>query len=65
MWQSLKFCLAIVGQRHFSKDVQQLLLVVVSNVSKYHFCDRFIYSDTPDCLDTRKRYLLVRGEITK
>ena len=65
MWQSLKFCLATVGQRHFSKDVQQLPLLVVSSVSKYHFCDRFIYSDPPDCLDTWQRYVLVYGEITK
>ena len=57
MWQSLKFCLATVGQRHFLKDVQQLLLVVVSSVSKYHFCDRFIYSDPPDCLDSAVHYV--------
>ena len=36
----------------FSKDVRQLLLVVHSSVRIYHFFDRFIYSDPPDCLDS-------------
>ena len=37
----------------FSKDVRQLLLVhSSSSVRIYHFFDRFIYSDPPDCLDS-------------
>ena len=41
----------------FSKDVRQLLLVVHSSVRIYHFFDRFIYSDPPDCLDSAVHYV--------